>query len=143
MTSAARSGGPGAYALPPPKQCDNQFFVQGCQNGMANTTCGGVCSAANACEDISQKPNADVGFLCPRFGLQSAEMLQAATDDFGPSPAFDYAIVGHDVDQNAASTAPPPARLLPVLPVDLRPPRERSPRCRAAARLPPSPSRAR
>jgi hypothetical protein len=98
--AAAGSGGPGAYALPPPKQCDNQFFVQGCQNGMANTTCGGVCSAANACEDISQKPNADVGFLCPRFGLQSAEMLQATVDDFGPSPAFDYAIVGHDVDQN-------------------------------------------
>jgi hypothetical protein len=102
---AAGSGGPGAYALPPPKQCDNQFFVQGCQNGMAGTTCGGVCSAANACEDISQKPNADVGFLCPRFGLQSAEMLQAAADDFGPSPAFDYAIVGHDVDQNGLDGA--------------------------------------
>jgi hypothetical protein len=92
--------GPGSYALNPPKQCDNQFFVQGCQTGMADTTCGGVCSAANACEDISQKPNADVGFLCPRFALQSSEMAQAAIDDFGASPPFDYAVVGHDVDTN-------------------------------------------
>lgn len=92
--------GPGSYALNPPKQCDNQFFVQGCQTGMANTTCGGICSAASACEDISQKPGADVGFLCPRFALQSSEMAQAAIDDFGASPPFDYAIVGHDVDQN-------------------------------------------
>ena len=92
--------GPGSYALPPPKQCDNQFFVAGCQSGMANSTCGGVCAAANACEDISQKPNADVGFLCPRFALESSEMDQAAVDDFGASPPFNYAIVGHDVDQN-------------------------------------------
>lgn len=89
---------PGSYALGPPKQCDNQFFVAGCQTGMASSTCGGVCSAANACENLSQKPNADVGFLCPRFALSSAEMTQAAIDDFGPTPAFDYAIVGHDVD---------------------------------------------
>ena len=92
--------GPGTYALPPPRQCDNQFFVQGCQRGMANTSCGGVCAAANACEDTSQKPGADVGFLCPRFGLQSAEMLQAAIDDFGASAPFNYAIAGHDVDMN-------------------------------------------
>jgi hypothetical protein len=98
--SGGGATGQGSYALGPPKQCDNQFFVQGCQTGMANTTCGGVCSAANACEDISQKPNADVGFLCPRFALQSSEMAQAAIDDFGASPPFDYAIVGHDVDQN-------------------------------------------
>ncbi len=92
--------GPGTYALPPPRQCDNQFFVQGCQRGMASTTCGGVCAAANACEDTSQKPGADVGFLCPRFGLQSAEMLQAAVDDFGAAAPFNYAIAGHDVDMN-------------------------------------------
>ena len=97
---AAGSTGPGSYALNPPKQCDNQFFVSGCQNGVASSTCGGVCSAANACEDISQKPNADVGFLCPRFALESSEMAQAAVDDFGASPPFNYAIVGHDVDQN-------------------------------------------
>ncbi|HXT95969.1 MAG TPA: hypothetical protein VN853_06690 [Polyangia bacterium] len=98
--SGGGATGQGSYALGPPKQCDNQFFVQGCQTGMADTTCGGVCSAANACEDISQKPHADVGFLCPRFALQSSEMAQAAIDDFGASPPFDYAIVGHDVDQN-------------------------------------------
>jgi len=94
------AGGPGAYALPPPRQCDNQFFVQGCQRGMTNTACGGVCAAANACEDLAQKPGADVGFLCPRFALQSAEMLQAAIDDFGASAPFNYAIAGHDVDMN-------------------------------------------
>jgi hypothetical protein len=97
---AAGATGPGSYALNPPKQCDNQFFVSGCQNGMASSTCGGVCSAANACEDISQKPNADVGFLCPRFALESSEMAQAAVDDFGAASPFNYAIVGHDVDQN-------------------------------------------
>ncbi|HEY4394733.1 MAG TPA: hypothetical protein VGP64_11750 [Polyangia bacterium] len=106
-TSGAAGGGtgtggtgPGSYALNPPKQCDNQFFVQGCTKGMTGSACGGVCAAANACEDISQKPGADVGFLCPRFALQSSEMLQAATDDFGASAPFNYAIVGHDVDQN-------------------------------------------
>ena len=97
---AAGSTGPGSYALNPPKQCDNQFFVSGCQNGVASSPCGGVCSAANACEDISQKPKADVGFLCPRFALESSEMAQAAVDDFGAASPFNYAIVGHDVDQN-------------------------------------------
>lgn len=92
--------GPGSYALNPPKQCDNQFFVQGCQSGKASSTCGGICAAANACEDLSQKPGADVGFLCPRFALDSSEMTQAAVDDFGASPPFDYAVVGHDVDTN-------------------------------------------
>ena len=97
---AAGTPGPGSYALNPPKQCDNQFFVSGCQSGVASSTCGGVCAAANACENISQKPGADVGFLCPRFALESSEMAQAAVDDFGASPAFNYAIAGHDVDQN-------------------------------------------
>jgi len=92
--------GPGSYALNPPKQCDNQFFVQGCVKGTASSSCGGVCAAANACEDISQKPGADVGFLCPRFALASSEMAQAAIDDFGAAPPFNYAVVGHDVDQN-------------------------------------------
>jgi len=90
--------GPGTYALNPPKQCDNQFFVPGCTPGMASSTCGGVCAAASACENVSQKPNADVGFLCPRFALHSDEMAQAAIDDFGPNPPFNYAIAGHDID---------------------------------------------
>jgi hypothetical protein len=87
------------YALPPPKQCDNQFNVAGCQQGKPSTTCGGVCQAANACENVSSKPTADVGFLCPRFALRSGEMIQAAADDFGPSGPFNYGIAGHDVDQ--------------------------------------------
>jgi hypothetical protein len=107
--TGGQGGGPASYALNPPRQCDNQFFVSGCQNGMSSSTCGGVCSAANACEDISQKPGADVGFLCPRFALASSTMAQAAVDDFGPSPPFNYAVAGHDVDTggldaNARST---------------------------------------
>src|SRR5689334_19669751 len=31
--------GPGSYALPAPKQCDNQFFVPNCTWGMASTAC--------------------------------------------------------------------------------------------------------
>jgi len=92
------AGGPASYALNPPRQCDNQFFVAGCQNGMAGSTCGGICSAANACEDISHKPGADVGFVCPRFALGSSAMAQAAADDFGAAPPFDYAVAGHDAD---------------------------------------------
>jgi hypothetical protein len=87
-----------SYALNPPKQCDNQFFVTGCQTGMASSTCDGVCAAANACESLSGKPGADVGFLCPRFMLFSDEMGQAAKDDSTANPPFNYAIVGHDVD---------------------------------------------
>jgi hypothetical protein len=73
--------------------------VPGFQSGVASSACGGVCQAANACEGLSGKPNADVGFLCPRFGLRSDEMIQAAIDDFGPGPPFNYAIAGHDVDR--------------------------------------------
>jgi hypothetical protein len=90
--------GPGSYALNPPKQCDNQFYVPGCTPGMASSACGGICSAASACESVSQKPNADIGFLCPRFALHADEMAQAAIDDFGANPPFNYAIAGHDID---------------------------------------------
>ncbi len=91
--------GPGTYALNAPRQCDNQTFVQGCQQGVASTPCGGVCSAANACENTASKPGADVGFICPRFILFGDEMLQAAQDDWGAAtPPFHYAVVGHDQD---------------------------------------------
>jgi hypothetical protein len=91
--------GPGTYALPAPKQCDNQFFVPNCTWGMASTACGGKCSSVNACqENTSSKPGADVNFVCPRFMLFSDEMQQAAIDD-GLS-AFNYAVAGHDVDMN-------------------------------------------
>jgi len=96
--SAGITGGSRGYALPPPRQCDNQFWVSGCTKGKADTACGGVCQAANACEDISQKTGAHVGFLCPRFALGAAEMRQAAIDDFGALPPFAYGIVGHDAD---------------------------------------------
>jgi hypothetical protein len=102
----ASSVGPGTYALNPPKQCDNQFYVPNCTPGNAATACGGTCSAQSACE--SAKPNdPDIGFLCPRFILFGAEMTQAAKDDWGANPAFNYAIVGHDpdtvLDQNGTS----------------------------------------
>jgi hypothetical protein len=90
--------GPGSYALNAPKQCDNQFYVAGCTAGKASSACGGTCSAQSACE--STKPGSpDVGFLCPRFLLFGDEMLQAAKDDWGTdTPAFHYAVVGHDPD---------------------------------------------
>ncbi|HZU83005.1 MAG TPA: hypothetical protein VE987_08825 [Polyangiaceae bacterium] len=95
---AATEVGPGSYALPPPKQCDNQFYVPGCTPGVATSACGGTCSAQSACE--GPKPNnPDIGFICPRFLLLSDEMLQAAKDDWGTdTPPFHYAIVGHDQD---------------------------------------------
>ena len=87
-----------SYAAGPPNQCDNQFFVQGCTAGNSSTACGGVCSAQNACEPT--KPNnPPVGFLCPRFILFGDEMARAAKDDFGATPPFNYAVVGHDPDQ--------------------------------------------
>ena len=90
--------GPGTYALPPPKQCDNQNYVPGCIQGMASSACGGACSSQSACE--SAKPNnPDIGFICPRFILFGDEMLQAAKDDWqADAPPFNYAIVGHDQD---------------------------------------------
>jgi hypothetical protein len=89
--------GPGTYALNAPKQCDNQFSVPNCKQGDATSACGGVCAAQSACE--GNKPgNPDVGFICPRFILFSDEMVQAAKDDFGPTPPFNYAVVGHDPD---------------------------------------------
>jgi hypothetical protein len=92
-------GGPVAYALPAPKQCDNQNYVMGCQQGVASSPCGGICSGANACENISQKPGADIGFACPRFMLFADEMLQAAKDDWNSdTPPFSYAVAGHDPD---------------------------------------------
>jgi hypothetical protein len=92
-------GGPISYSLPPPKQCDNQDYVSGCQQGVATSPCGGICQAANACENISQKPGADVGFVCPRYMLFADEMLQAAKDDWNSAmPPFNYAVAGHDPD---------------------------------------------
>ena len=90
--------GPGEYALPPPSQCHNADWQDGCIQGDASSRCGGVCNTINACaESTTDKPGADVTFICPRFMLGSPEMSQAATDD-GLS-AFNYAIVGHDADR--------------------------------------------
>jgi hypothetical protein len=97
---------PVTYALNPPNQCDNQFFVPGCTAGDTSSACGGTCSAQSACE--SAKPdNPSIGYLCPRFILFGAEMTQASKDDWGSSSPFNYAIVGHDpdtvLDQNGTS----------------------------------------
>jgi hypothetical protein len=116
---ASSSGGstpidmnPGSYALPPPNQCHNQFYVQGCEAGNAASTCGGVCSSVNACQDEGKQ--GEPGFLCPRFMLFSDEMAMAASDDAtryswpasNGSP-FQYAVVGHDTDQEAGSVDDP------------------------------------
>jgi hypothetical protein len=87
----------GSYALNPPKQCDNQFYVPNCTPGDTTTACGGQCTSQNACES-TKSGHPDIGFACPRDILLGAEMEQAATDDFGAHPPFHYAVVGHDPD---------------------------------------------
>jgi len=86
---------PISYALPPPNQLINQFFIPGCQNGVATSPGGGNCTPGqNACEGTKQ--GAQVNFLCPRFMLFSDEMAQAAKDD--GNDGLNYAVVGHDVE---------------------------------------------
>ena len=88
-------------SLPPPNPCSNQFSTNGCRKGVASSTCGGLCAndygptAGNACE--SGKQGLPVNYICPRFVLFSDEMKQAASAD-GSGNAFNYAIVGHDMD---------------------------------------------
>jgi len=87
--------GPGTYALGPPNQLINQFWIKGCQSGSATSPGGGVCAQGqNACEGT--KTGAQVNFLCPRFMLFSDEMAQAAIDD--GNTGLNYAVVGHDVE---------------------------------------------
>jgi hypothetical protein len=94
----------GSYALAAPDQCKNQFYVAGCENGKADSACGGVCTSRNACED--GKPG-EPGFACPRYMMFADEMAQAAKDDAayygwsndGQAP-FEYAVVGHDTDSD-------------------------------------------
>ncbi len=95
------------YKLPPPNACMNQFFAKGCITGDANSACGGNCRVANSCsppEDPS-KGNLPKNFICPRFMMFSAAMLQAAKDDAaqygwgnGTDMPFQYGVVGHDAD---------------------------------------------
>ncbi|MGC4065224.1 MAG: hypothetical protein QM784_11370 [Polyangiaceae bacterium] len=92
--------GPGTYALDPPNQCLNQQSVNNCKKGDTSSACGGVCSSdygsgsQSACE--SGKSGVPINFACPRFLLYSDEFMQAAIDD--NNTAFNYGIVGHDVD---------------------------------------------
>jgi hypothetical protein len=86
---------PIAYALNPPNQMINQFYIAGCQSGSATSVGGGNCTQGqNACEGTKQ--GARVNFLCPRFMLFSDEMAQAAIDD--GNAGLNYAVVGHDVE---------------------------------------------
>jgi hypothetical protein len=86
---------PIVYALPPPNQDINTFYIQGCQWGVATSPGGGNCTPGqNACEGTKQ--GAQVLFLCSRFMLFSDEMKQAAIDD--GYPEMNYAVVGHDPD---------------------------------------------
>jgi hypothetical protein len=83
------------YALGPPNQMINQFFIPGCQTGSATSPGGGNCvQGQNACEGTKQ--GARINFLCPRFMLFSDEMAQAALDD--GYAGLNYAVVGHDSD---------------------------------------------
>jgi hypothetical protein len=84
-----------SYALPPPHQGMNQFNIPGCQNGVATSPGGGVCTPGqNACEGTKQ--GAQVNFICTRFMLYADEMVQAAIDD--GLAGFNYGVVGHDMD---------------------------------------------
>jgi hypothetical protein len=93
--------GPGTYALNAPDQCLNQQSINNCKKGVASSACGGVCSgdygsgSQNTCE--SGKSGVPITFACPRFLLFSDEFTQAAIDD--GNTAFNYGIVGHDVDK--------------------------------------------
>ena len=86
---------PIVYALDPPNQMINQFYIAGCQSGSATSPGGGKCTQGqNACEGTKQ--GAQVNFLCPRFMVFSDEMAQAAEDD--GYTGLNYAVVGHDVE---------------------------------------------
>lgn len=95
------------YKLPPPDACMNQFYAKGCVEGDPNSACGGKCRVANSCsppEDPS-KGGLPKNFICPRFMMFSAAMLQAAKDDAaqygwgdGTGSPFNYGVVGHDAD---------------------------------------------
>jgi len=96
---------PFEYKLPPPDKCHDQDWIPydydtktGCLNGDETTECGGKCQVINAClESTSDKPYADVTFMCQRNLLFSAEMEQAVLDD--GNEGFHYAVVGHDADR--------------------------------------------
>ncbi|HEY5959491.1 MAG TPA: hypothetical protein VIV60_23195 [Polyangiaceae bacterium] len=87
-------------SLPPPYQCGNQYYVQGCIKGDPKSTCGGNCvNYANACsEKAATKGSTDTGFACPQWMLFSDAMTQAAAAD--GNQGFNYAVVGHDADRN-------------------------------------------
>ncbi|HKO47962.1 MAG TPA: hypothetical protein VJV79_09580 [Polyangiaceae bacterium] len=93
--------GPASYALPPPSRCHDQDYIdfqEGCIEGDANSVCQGKCNTINAClESAAEKPHADITAICPRFMLFSDAMQQASIDD--GNSAFNYAVVGHDVDR--------------------------------------------
>lgn len=100
---------PGSYALGPPNQCKNQYYVAGCEEGNSASACGGVCTSVNACREEGKPGNP--GFICPRFLQFSPEMEQAAEDDatrysWGAGP-FGYAVVGHDTDATEGSVDDP------------------------------------
>ena len=73
----------------------NQFFIQGCQAGVATSPGGGNCTPGqNACEGT--KSGAQINFICPRVMLFSDGMAQAAADD--GNGGMNYGVVGHDAD---------------------------------------------
>lgn len=96
---------PGSYALPPPDQCINRYFVEGCEPDNPASACGGMCTPPSAGHNEG-KPG-EWGYACPRFLWASDEMRQAALDDaetYGWSEPFEYAVAGHDHDGGTLDT---------------------------------------
>lgn len=95
---------PGSYELPPPDQCKNQYYVEGCVPGDATSKCGGLCTPPSAGHNEGKA--GEPGYICPRYMLFSDQLEQAALDDAarygweieGGEAPFTYAVVGHDND---------------------------------------------
>lgn len=95
---------PGSYELPPPDQCKNQYYVEGCIPGDPTSKCGGLCTPPSA--GHNEGKSGEPGYICPRYMLFSDQLEQAALDDaarYGwatedDDAPFTYAVVGHDND---------------------------------------------
>ena len=120
----AAGGGAPSDALPPPNQCINQYFVDGCIQGDATSACGGNCQPPSA-GHAEGKPG-EPGYMCPRALLFGAEMTRAAEADaarygWGETSPFAYAVAGHDndgglLDDSGASVCCTCFQLIPYLP---------------------------
>lgn len=121
---AEAAGGTVSDALPPPDQCINRYYVEGCIQGDPTSECGGNCQPPSA-GHAEGKPG-EPGYMCPRSILFGPEMTRAAAADaarygWGESSPFNYAVVGHDndggvLDDPGASVCCTCFQLVPYLP---------------------------